>query len=52
MIVNNVCDLRAHFTFDELPKQKSVKGCHTSLCRVAWTENENGLYDVALEAEI
>ena len=50
MFVNDICDHRAHITLDEFPKQKSVKGCHTSPYRVAWTENENGLYDVALEA--
>ena len=52
IIVNIMRDFRAHMAIDDMPTQKSEKEWHLSPYSVAWNENGQGLYVVAVEAGI
>ena len=52
IVVNNMRDFRAHMAIDEMPTQQSEKDWHLSPYSVAWSDNGQDLYVVAVEAGI
>lgn len=52
IVVNNIRDFRAHMSIDNMPTQESEKDWHLSPYNVAWSENGQELYVVAVEAGI
>lgn len=52
IVVNNIRDFRAHMAIDDMPTQQSEKDWHLSPYSVAWSDNGEELYVVAVEAGI
>ena len=52
IVVNNMRDFRAHMAIDEMPTQQSEKDWHLSPYSIAWSDNGQDLYVVAVEAGI
>lgn len=52
IVVNNMRDFRAHMAIDNMPTQQSEKGWHLSPYNVAWSDNGEELYVVAVEGGI
>lgn len=52
IVINNIRDFRAHMSIDNMPTQESEKDWHLSPYSVAWSENGQELYVVAVEAGI
>lgn len=51
-MVNNIRDFRAHMAIDDMPTQQSEKDWYLSPYSVAWSDNGEELYVVAVEAGI
>lgn len=52
IMVNNIRDFRAHMAIDDMPTQQSEKDWYLSPYSVAWSDNGEELYVVAVEAGI
>ena len=49
IVINNIRDFRAHMSIDNMPTQQSEEAWHLSPYSVAWNDNGQELYVVAVE---
>ncbi len=52
IVINNIRDFRAHMSINDMPTQQSEEEWHLSPYSVAWSENGQELYVVAVEVGI